>query len=194
MKTIRVTGITLSIVALLLVAIAPPDAAACTGAACLNGTYAFRLGPAKSYSAYLANNATTPDPGNVKLAPRQNVGMVGVFTANGSTITGFRALATTDPQNGDTWTIEFTGTGTYTVNPDLTGTLTLTPAAEGTWICTDMTTSGVVTCTTTTYPANEGTQTYSISISPTNGRVELTETDNNGGGAKIFLTGEAIKY
>ncbi len=77
----------------------------------------------------------------------------------------------------------------YSLNSDLTGTLTITPAAFGTWACTDETTGAPATCT----GSEEGVQTYSVSVSTTNGRVELSETDNTGGGAKIFLVGEAVK-
>ncbi len=190
MKTIRVTGIALSTVALLLVAMAPPASAVCpANSGKLKGTYAFRLGPAKGFDADLANNG---DPGNVSGAPRQDILRVGVFTSDGcgGTISfPGHTLATTDTNTGDTWLINFTWTATYSLNSDLTGTLTITPAAFGTWVCTDTTTGSPATCTGT----EEGPETYSISVSSTNGRVELAETDNSGGGAKIFMVGEALK-
>jgi len=207
MKTIRVSGIALSLVALLLVAMAPP-ASACTpvgSSAKLKGNYSFRLSPAKGFDADLANAS---DPGNVTGAPRQNVLMTGMFTSDGcGDITAMDVFATTDTKTGDTWLIGFTGTGTYTVSADLTGTLTLTPVEAAftpsvtppvacspgvSPCCTDETAAAA--CSDTVYTGTEeGTQTYSISISTTNGRVELSETDNTGGGAKIFMVGEAIK-
>ncbi|MFZ0888025.1 MAG: hypothetical protein WA005_06205 [Candidatus Binataceae bacterium] len=200
MKTIRVTGIALSIAALLLVAMAPPASAACAGsanAAKLKGTYAFRLNPAKSFAADLANNS---DPGVVASAGRQNVLRAGVFTADGAgNITGGHTFATTDTNAGLTWKVEFTWTGCYTVAADYTGTLSITPNpnADGTaWTCTDTTTGLAAVCAGT----EEGAEAYSISVSTTNGRVELTETDNlaphsNGDTSltKIFMAGEALK-
>lgn len=188
MKTIRVTGIALSILTLLLAAMTPRASAACSTATSMNGNYAFRLGPAKSFAADLANAG---DPANVAGAPRQDLVRAGVFTASAGTITLGHTLATTDTNAGATWKVDFNWTGTYTLNADCTGTLTITPAASAGWVCTDMTlaTPAPVTCLGT----EEGSETYSIAVSLTNGRVELSETDNNGGGAKIFLAGEALK-
>ncbi len=82
MKTIRVSGIALSMVALLLVAMAPPASATCPAySGKLKGNYAFRLGPAKGFDADLATSGS--DPGNVGGAGRQNVMMVGMFTSDG---------------------------------------------------------------------------------------------------------------
>ena len=185
----RTIWVALSIVALLLVAMAPPASAQCNASnANLLGTYAFRLVPAKGFSADLANAS---DPGNVHTAPRQDILRVGVFTADGcGNISGGHTLATTDTNAGDTWLINFTWTGGYTLNSDLTGTLNITSATES--LCTDMTLSPggtIVPCI-----GNEETaETYSISVSATNG-VQLAETDNlEGGGAKIFMTGKAIQ-
>jgi len=202
MKTIRLTGIALSIVALLLVAMAAPASAQCSK---LNGTYAFRLNPAKGFDADLANNG---DPGAVVAANREDVLRVGVFTANGAcNITG-HTLATTDTNNGDTWLIGFTWSGTYSVNSDLTGTITIStvnnagvpppacPAAGPALAsCCTGETAGDPTCAgPPAFAGNEeNPETYSISISTSNGRVELAETDNTGGGAKIFMVGEAVK-
>jgi len=46
-----------------------------------------------------------------------------------------------------------------------------------------------IACTSTW----EGVQTYSTSLSTTHGALEMVETDNSAGGAKIFMTGEALK-
>ncbi len=142
MKTIRLTWIALSIAALLVVAIAPAASAACSGTACnknLKGTYAFRLDPATGFDANLANDG---DPGNVSGALRQNVTRAGQFTANGLTsglITGGETFATTDDDSGNTYLIDYTWTGPYTVTSDLTGTLTINPDSSSSWKCYDMT-------------------------------------------------------
>ncbi len=140
MKTIRVAWIALSIAALLVVAIARAASAACSGTACLKGTYAFRLDPATGFDA---NLASTTDPGNVGGALRQNVTRAGQFTANGSgspgTITAGETFATTDDNSGNTYLIDFTWTGSYTVNSDLTGTLSINPDSSSSWKCYDMT-------------------------------------------------------
>ena len=47
-----------------------------------------------------------------------------------------------------------------------------------------------VACTSTW----ESAETYSTSLSASHGALEMDETDNSGGpGAKIFMTGEAVK-
>jgi len=201
MKTIRVSGIALSMVALLLVAMAPPaSAASCSGNnGKLKGTYAFRLSPAKGFDADLANSST--DPGNVGGAQRQDVLRVGVFTSDcAGNLTG-HTLATTDTNNGDTWLIDFNWTGTYTLNSDLTGTLTITPTHPENSCTAETSDTGCLcaspfntsSCTPYTGSIEEGAESYSISVSTTNGRVELSETDNTSGGAKIFLVGEATR-
>jgi len=209
MKTIRVIGIALSMVAILLVAMAPPASATCSPAVPsyygkFKGSYSFRLGPAKGFDADLANNG---DPGQVSNAGRQDIVRVGTFYADGCgniSLTGpiapAHTLATTDTNSGDTWLINFTWTGAYTVNPDLTGTLTITPTEACTTCTLPIGTSPCCYDETTLGPActacvgnEENTETYSISISASNGRVELSETDNSFGQAKIFMIGEAIK-
>jgi len=205
MKTIRITGIALSMVTLLLVAMAPPASATCPGSGViskLKGTYAFRLGPAKGFDADLAGSAAG-DPGNVGLAQRQDILRVGVFTSDcAGNITYGHTLATTDTNNGDTWLIDFNWTGTYTLNADLTGTLTITPTLPENG-CTGVTSSdpgckclspfNTSACVPYTGNIEEGVESYSISVSTSNSTVELSETDNTSGGAKIFMIGQAIK-
>ncbi len=221
MRTTRVTGVALSIAALLLVAMAPPASATCAAySGKLKGTYAFRLAPAKGFDADLATNGS--DPGQVGVAPRQNVLRVGVFTSDGcGNITYGHTFATTDTSAGDTWLLNFTWTGAYTLNADLTGTLNTTPngvngactsgappypyaccTGPGTgtcpgpnWICTDTTVASPTpnNCGAGFVGNEEQPESYSISVSTTNGRVEFSETDDTGGGAKIFMVGEAIK-
>ena len=180
MKTIRVTGIALSIAALLLVAMAPPASAECPQ---LNGKYAFRLVGGKSFAADLANSAVVGDPANISGvtttqpgAGRQSVVVVGTFSATGSTgsIINGDAVATTDggvatfvggpgtlPATwSDTETVQFGFTGHFQCIGDLTGTLTINPAVYngGTpWVCTDTTKSPPTT------PACGGTE---LNLSP----------------------------
>ena len=174
MKTIRLTWIALSMAALLVAAIAPAASAACVSgsgsAACLKGTYTFRLDGATGFDANLApfpgnagctgpgtpfvcctgpttGTCLSPDPGNVYLAGRQNVTQAGQFTVNGSGgVTGGETFATTDDQLGNTHLIDFDWAGTYAVNADLTGTLTITPgpvsSTASSWKCYDMTSFG----------------------------------------------------
>jgi len=165
----------------------------------LKGTYAFRLGPAKGFDADLANSGS--DPGNVGGAQRQDLLRVGIFTSDcAGNLTG-HTLATTDTNNGDTWLIDFNWTGTYTVNGDLTGTLTITPTypensctgETSDTLCTCASPFNTAACAAYTNHSEEFGETYSISISTTNGKVELSETDNTSGGAKIFMIGEATK-
>lgn len=149
----------------------------------LAGKYAFRLVGEKGFSA--ESGASGLDG-----APRQDILRVGVFTSDSvGNLTG-HTLATTDDNTGDTVLINFTWKGSYTVNPDGTGTLTV--FSGPTLIltsCTDQTIPASVTCDSSW----EGAETYSIVLSAGNTTIDMVETDNSGGGAKIFLTGQAKK-
>src|SRR5438105_1322853 len=140
----------------------------------LLGSFAFRLVPAESFAPFLNPDTcpNAPDAG-VCSAPRQDILRVGVITFDGSGGVTGHTIATTD--DGQTTVVkDFNFSGTYTVNPDGTGTLTISPTAP---------------------IADEGPETYSFVLN--NGdatrpsTVDLAETDNDGGGAKIFLTGKA---
>jgi hypothetical protein len=140
----------------------------------LSGTFMFRLVPAESFAPFL-NPLTCPNApdAGVCSAPRQDILRVGVITFDGNgNVTG-HTIATTD--DGQTTVVkDFNFNGTYTVNPDGTGTLSISP--------------------TMSIP-DEGAETYSFVFVKGDvnraGTVDLTETDNDGGGAKIFLTGKA---
>ena len=147
MKTIRLTWIALSIAALLLVAVAPPASAGCTGAACLSGTYAFRLDPATSFAANLAF-VPTSDPGQVGTAPSQDVIRAGQFTSDGNGhITAGETFVVSDDPNGTlkTFLIDYNFTGTYTPDgsdsTNTLGTLSVAPDPSSSWKCYDMTSS-----------------------------------------------------
>jgi hypothetical protein len=144
----------------------------------LSGKYAFRLTGEKSFAA---ESGTSGLDG----APRQDILRVGTFTSGGGGAVTGHTLATTDDNNGYTVSINFTWTGSYTVNSDGTGTLTV--SSVNLTSCTDD--SGPITCD----PSWEGAETYSIVLSAGNTTIDMVETDNNGGGAKIFLTGKAKK-
>src|SRR5437588_12094347 len=140
----------------------------------LTGTFMFRLVPVESFAPFFNPRTcpSAPDAG-VCTAPRQDILRVGVITFDGSGGVTGRTLATTD--NGQSTVVkDFNFSGTYTVNADGTGTLSISPTAA---------------------IADEGPETYSFVLNKGGvnqpGTVDLAETDNSGGGAKIFLTGKA---
>jgi len=149
----------------------------------LRGRFSFRLVPATSFAPFYDGTAGKPDSG-VATAPRQDILRVGVFTADGAgNLTG-RMIATTD-DGLTTVIIDFTFSGTYTVNSDGTGNLAISPTVADS-SCTPAQPAGV--CATF-----EGDETYAFVLN-NHGEdklVSLIQTDNVGGGAKIFLTGEA---
>jgi len=147
----------------------------------VNGTYSFRLVPATSFAAISTL-------GGVATAPRQDILRVGVFTADGAGhLTAGRTLATTDTNDGKTILIDFTWTGTYSVNPDGTGVLKINDPPLSAQTCTNTTAASPSpgACATD----EEGAETYSIVVNDQT--IELTQTDNEGSGAKIFMTGQA---
>jgi hypothetical protein len=146
--------------------------------ASLNGRYTARFAPAKSFSADAPG-----DPGGVASAARQDVLKVGLIDFNGIGSASGRTVATTDDNAGQTVVIDFTWTGSYTVNADGTGTLSITPAVSDT-SCTPAQPAGV--CATF-----EGAETYAFTMSKRLTTISFLETDN-AGGAKIFARGEAI--
>lgn len=147
--------------------------------ATLRGRWGFRMVPNKSFSA-----SAPGDPGGVAGAPRQDILRVGVisFDQVGSVIG--HALATTDDNTGNTVVINYGFSGTYTVPTDGVGTLSITPTVTD-LSCTPPQPAGV--CTTF-----EGPETYTLGVTRKRG-ITFTQTDNVGGGAKIFLKGDAIQ-
>jgi hypothetical protein len=127
-------------------------------------TYSFRLVPATSFAPLSATSG-------VETAPRQDFLRVGAFVADGAGGVRGRMVATTDDSAGNTVVRDFKFTGTYTLDVDGFGTLTLTPEA------------GTV---------DEGVETYALKLNNRGKIVHLIQTDNDGGGAKIFLTGDAV--
>lgn len=150
----------------------------------LKGTFSFRLVPVTSFAPFFDGTASKPDSG-IATAPPQDILRVGVFTADGNgNLTG-RTIATTD-DGLITVVIDFTWTATYTVNPDGTGKLSITPGTISSCVNGD----GVAV---TGCAAFEGPETYAFVLNRhgEDKLVSLIQTDNDGGGAKIFLTGEA---
>lgn len=181
---------------------------------CLTGSFAFRVSYAKSFAESLAVTATAAgspvgisDPAGVEppYPPLQNMSVVrtGTFTANGNNptggMTGHSQTLVSDQYGTTTLKVDYHWGGSYTLNADMTGTLIINPAISS-FTCTDETTGSTTSCS----GYEVGPETYAISYSVINGVLNMVETDNNArsgnaatlsgaGGAKIFMTGQAIK-
>ena len=137
----------------------------------LKGVYSFRLVPATSFSPL------NPTGSGLDTAPRQDILRVGTLVFDGAGNVKGRIVATTDDSTGNTVVKNFRITGTYTAGTDGFGTLSITPvtpAAAG----EDIT--------------DEGAETYAFRLNDRARLLHLIQTDNEGGGAKIFLTGDAF--
>jgi len=148
------------------------------------GLYAFRLVPVTSFAPF------NPASG-VATAPRQDILRVGVFTADGKGNISGHAIATTD--NGlTTLVIDYNFSGTYKLNSDGTGTVSIIPTTPFN-SCTDGDGKSIAFGDGDCTSSSEGPETYAIVVSTfgPDKPVSLIQTDNAGGGAKIFLTGEA---
>jgi hypothetical protein len=166
----------------------------------VKGTYAFRMGPVKSFAA-----DSPGDQGGVSGAPRQDILRVGLFTADGNGGLSGHTIATTDTNQGKTWLVTFDWMGKYVVNADGTGYFSVDTVAN--MVCTDMTvnhnaltphpvtTGGTPLAANVACPADiEGHEDYAFVFSTPGGKkFEFIETDNAGGGAKIFMTGSATR-
>ena len=129
----------------------------------LMGRYSFRLTPAVSFAPFYSGGGR--DSG-VLTAPRQDILRVGTFYADhAGNVTG-HTIATTDD-------------GATTVVIDFTATVDDTS-------CTPAQAPGA--CATF-----EGPETYAFVVNNHGPQklLSLIQTDNEGGGAKVFLTGEA---
>ena len=146
----------------------------------LRGRWGLQMVPAKSFSSLAPG-----DPGGVAGAPRQDILRVGVINWFGTpvpVVTG-RMIATTNDNTGNTIIITYGFTGSYTINTDGTGTLTINPSVTDA-SCNPAQPAGV--CATF-----EGPETYAIAMTRRQG-VSMVQTDNVGGGAKIFMKGLAL--
>ena len=125
------------------------------------------------------------------------------------TLTG-RTIATTDTNGGVTRVIVFDWTGQYTVNPNGTGVFIINDPPLTAQSCFNSTLP-VPTSTPASPPVpppppaigpgtstacptdDEGAESYAFVIVQSREKIEFIQTDNDGSGAKIFLTGEARK-
>ncbi|MBI4443275.1 MAG: hypothetical protein HY649_07865 [Acidobacteria bacterium] len=164
----------------------------------IKGRYAFRMTPVKSFTADAAG-----DPGGLSTAPRQDILRVGFFTADGMGNLAGRTIATTDTNTGDTWIVTFNWTGQYSASADGTGFFSIDDITD--LACTQMTgehtgatphptaggglpMTGNILCT----EGIEGHEDYAFVFTARGGKsLEFIQTDNAGGGAKIFMTGVA---
>lgn len=148
----------------------------------LMGQYSFRLTPVVSFAPFYSGGSR--DSG-VLTAPRQDILRIGTFSVdkNGD-VTG-HTIATTD-DGATTVVIDFTFTGTAALSDDGTGSLTIDAVTVDDTSCTPAQPAG--DCATF-----EGPETYAFVVNNHGAEklVSLIQTDNEGGGAKIFLTGEA---
>ena len=149
----------------------------------IRGSYSFRLTPVTSFAPWY--DGTNGKDSGVISAPRQDILRVGTFTADGMGGVSGHTIATTD-DGLTTVIIDFTFSGTYTVNDDGTGSLTIDTVNVTDGSCTPAQSPGACA-------GFEGPETYAFVINRHAAEkwISLIETDNQGGGAKIFLTGEA---
>jgi len=151
----------------------------------IKGSYSFRLTPVTSFAPWY--DGTNGKDSGVVTAPRQDILRVGTFVADKNGTLSGHTIATTD-DGLTTVVIDFTWSGTYQVNSDGTGTLAITTVHVSDTSCAPAQAAGQ--CATF-----EGPETYAFVINNHGDEklVALIETDNVGGGAKIFLTGEASR-
>ena len=161
----------------------PPGRGGPPGPRELFGQYSFHLTPAVSFAPFY-DVAGGRDSG-ILTAPRQDILRVGTFIADGAGGVTGHTIATTD-DGATTVVIDFTFSGTYAVSSDGTGTLSIGTVNVTDASCTPAQALGE--CATF-----EGPETFAFVINRHGAEklVSLIQTDNVGGGAKIFLTGEA---
>jgi hypothetical protein len=146
----------------------------------LHTTYAVQLGPVTSFAAIAPG-----DPGGVAGAPRQDVMRVGSIKFDGLGMATGQMIATTQDNAGTTIIVSYQWLGPYTMNSDGTGTLSMNPAAIPDTACTPVQLPGVCAMF-------EGPETYAFTVSKSNQQMYLIQTDNVGGGAKLFMRGDAL--
>jgi len=150
------------------------------------GDYSFRLTPVTSFAPWY--DGTNGKDSGVVTAPRQDILRVGTFTADDhGNVSSGHTIATTD-DGLTTVVIDFTWSGTYQVNADGTGSLDVTIVNVTDASCTPAQLPGQ--CATFESPESYA---FVMNDHGEDKRVSLIETDNVGGGAKIFLTGEASR-
>lgn len=155
----------------------------------LRGTYAFRLVSVKSFAAESGTSGLAD-------APYQDILRVGVLKIKGDCSVTGDVRATIDDNNGNTRLVLFNWTGTVTPStPNLEGELNVSPDPSS-LVCRDSTVAGkpTVTCPTAADGSPvEGAEEYEYVVVKGERALELIQSDNVGGGAKIFMTGRAAK-
>jgi hypothetical protein len=157
----------------------------------LKNTWSFTMGPAKSFAVNPPLVCPLVDPAGVAGAPRQDVLRVGQMLFNGAGGVTGHTIATTDDNAGNTVIIDFVWSGTYFINSDGTGTLTIIDPSPTMTDANCTPATGTPALSPGACATFEGGETYAIVIVPKRGRVYLAETDNAGGGAKVFMFGKA---
>jgi hypothetical protein len=219
MRSIRLILISggLAAIALIFMMRARADAPSSFKADDIKGTYAFQMVPVKSFSS------DNPVSSGLAAGPYQDILRVGVLTATPDSATSAhgtlsgKTIATIDNNSGSTRVVVFKWTGNYGVNTDGTGVFTVEALAPTTTVsCFDSADNSVAppaivppypppplagmapsgqTCDFGGAASVEGKESYAFVISKRHQNFQFAETDNGpgGGGAKIFLTGQATK-
>lgn len=166
-----------------LILLANNGSAQASGCENLEGRYAFRLTSLKSFSA------DDPAQGGVLGAPYQDILRVGILRINANCSLTADLRATIDNNAGATRLVVFTWTGTAL--PSTTAGLGELRVQPGPQTCHDSTlfTFAGGKPVTACPPDIEGDEEYEYVT--TRDGLELIQSDNRGGGAKIFLTGTA---
>ena len=150
----------------------------------LAGKYTYHLNPAKSFSPD-AYNGADDDPGNLAGALPQSFLRVGVFTIEQNcSVSSGRAISTNDSETGATRTIDLNFSGTVAANSDGTGTMVI--IFGGTNSCTDLTVDPPSSAGACDFSGVK--ERYTVVFNKKLKTVDMIQTSNVGGGAKIFLT------
>jgi len=145
----------------------------------MQGSYAFRL---------TATGACSTTGTGFATGVRQDVARVGTFSVapgnNNNTISG-HSIATSD-DGATTVVIDFTWSGTFTVNDDGTGSLNIDTVNVTDASCTPAQAAGA--CAGFEHPE---TYAFVLDNHGDEKQIGLIETDNTVGAGKNFLTGDA---
>jgi hypothetical protein len=170
-----------------LVATSPSQAATKYNPDSLKGTFAFQMHGITSFAPFFDGTAGKTNSG-IATAPRQDIMRVGLLISDGKSNLVGRTIATTD-DGITTIVIDYNWTGKYIMVTNGLGTITINaPTGADINSCTSGDGTPQSGCS-----AFEGPETYAFVITGNSKTkaIILTETDNPGGGAKIFLTGAA---
>ena len=153
----------------------------------LAGKYTYHLNSLKSFSAD-AYNGASDDPGDLAGSLAQSVLRVGVFTIEQNcSVSSGRAITTNDTDTGATRSIDLNFSGTITQNSDGTGAMVITFGSTN--ACSDMTVDPPSSAGACDFSGIK--ERYAVVFNKKAKTVDMIQTNNVGGGAKIFLTGVA---